>query len=69
MFKTEIGPTGGNVGYLRPETAQGHFVNFRKLIEFNGGRVPFASAMIGIGFRNEISPRSVINKINSFRDY
>jgi glycyl-tRNA synthetase len=52
MFKTEIGPSTNLVGYLRPETAQGMFVNFNKLSEFNGGRLPFAAAQIGLGFRN-----------------
>jgi len=59
MFGTQIGPANGIKGYLRPETAQGHFINFKKLLEFNNGRIPFASATIGLGFRNEISPRSV----------
>lgn len=59
MFSTQIGHSGDIKGYLRPETAQGHFMNFKKLLEFNCGRIPFASAMIGLGFRNEISPRSV----------
>lgn len=58
MFETQIGPGTGLKGYLRPETAQGHFVNFRKLLDFNGGRIPFGSACIGLGFRNEIAPRS-----------
>ncbi len=44
MFGTDIGPTGTSKGYLRPETAQGIFINFRKLIEFNNGRMPFAAA-------------------------
>jgi glycyl-tRNA synthetase len=66
MFETQIGPTGGIQGYLRPETAQGHFVNFRKLLEFNGGKVPFASASIGLGFRNEISPRSGLLRVREF---
>lgn len=39
MFETQIGPTGKFVGYLRPETAQGIFVNYRKLLESNNGRV------------------------------
>jgi glycyl-tRNA synthetase len=52
MFKTEIGPSSNLVGYLRPETAQGMFVNFSKLLEYNGGRLPFAAAQIGLGFRN-----------------
>lgn len=52
MFKTEIGPSSNLVGYLRPETAQGMFVNFNKLLDYNGGRLPFAAAQIGLGFRN-----------------
>ena len=52
MFKTEIGPSTNFVGYLRPETAQGMFVNFNKLYEFNSGRLPFGAAQIGLGFRN-----------------
>ncbi len=66
MFDTTIGPTGGLKGFLRPETAQGHFVNFRRLLEFNGGKVPFASASIGLGFRNEISPRSGLLRVREF---
>jgi glycyl-tRNA synthetase len=66
MFDTQIGPTGGIKGYLRPETAQGHFVNFRKLLEFNGGKIPFASASIGLGFRNEIAPRSGLLRVREF---
>lgn len=66
MFETQIGPTGGLKGFLRPETAQGHFVNFRRLLEFNGGKVPFASASIGLGFRNEISPRSGLLRVREF---
>jgi glycyl-tRNA synthetase len=49
--------------YLRPETAQGHFVNFNRLLDFNNGRVPFASAQIGRSFRNEISPRSGLLRV------
>ena len=44
MFETQIGPTGTQRGFLRPETAQGIFINFRRLIEFNNGRMPFAAA-------------------------
>jgi glycyl-tRNA synthetase len=46
MFKTTIGPEGTSVGYLRPETAQGLFVNFRRLLEYNAGKVPFAAAQV-----------------------
>ena len=52
MFKTSIGPEGNSVGYLRPETAQGLFVNFRRLLELNAQKMPFAAAQIGLGFRN-----------------
>lgn len=52
MFKTSIGPEGTAVGYLRPETAQGLFVNFRRLLDANAKKMPFAAAQIGLGFRN-----------------
>ena len=39
MFQTSIGPSGAAVGYLRPETAQGIFVNYRRLLDFNNGKV------------------------------
>jgi glycyl-tRNA synthetase len=52
MFKTSIGPEGTSVGFLRPETAQGLFVNFRRLLDFNANKMPFAAAQIGLGFRN-----------------
>jgi glycyl-tRNA synthetase len=52
MFKTSIGPEGTSVGFLRPETAQGLFVNFRRLLDLNANKMPFAAAQIGLGFRN-----------------
>ncbi|TRM58541.1 hypothetical protein BD626DRAFT_410407 [Schizophyllum amplum] len=66
MFKSSIGPTGAYPGYLRPETAQGHFLNFSRLLDFNNGRVPFASAQIGRSFRNEISPRAGLLRVREF---
>ncbi|CAF0830026.1 unnamed protein product [Rotaria sordida] len=66
MFSTSIGPTGQMKGYLRPETAQGMFVNFKRLLEFNQGRLPFAAAQIGTSFRNEISPRSGLLRVREF---
>ncbi|XP_043225391.1 glycine--tRNA ligase-like isoform X2 [Amphibalanus amphitrite] len=66
MFSTSIGPTGLLKGYLRPETAQGMFVNFKRLLEFNSGRLPFAAAQIGNAFRNEISPRSGLIRVREF---
>lgn len=66
MFGTSIGPTGLVKGFLRPETAQGIFVNFKRLLEFNQGRLPFAAAQIGNSFRNEISPRSGLIRVREF---
>jgi glycyl-tRNA synthetase len=66
MFGTSIGPTGLVKGFLRPETAQGIFVNFKRLLEFNSGRLPFAAAQIGNSFRNEISPRSGLIRVREF---
>lgn len=66
MFKTSIGPEGTSVGYLRPETAQGLFVNFRRLLDLNAGKMPFAAAQIGLGFRNEIAPRSGLLRVREF---
>ncbi|XP_040074995.1 glycine--tRNA ligase [Ixodes scapularis] len=66
MFSTFIGPSGLVKGYLRPETAQGIFVNFKRLLEFNQGRLPFAAAQIGNAFRNEISPRSGLIRVREF---
>ncbi|KAK9846036.1 hypothetical protein WJX84_001354 [Apatococcus fuscideae] len=66
MFKTSIGPRGDQVGYLRPETAQGIFVNFRHLLYSNGGKLPFAAAQIGQSFRNEISPRAGLLRVREF---
>lgn len=45
-------------GFLRPETAQGIFVNFKNLYNYNGSRMPFAAAQIGLAYRNEIAPRN-----------
>lgn len=66
MFNTTIGPSGLIKGYLRPETAQGIFVNFKRLLNFNQGRLPFAAAQIGNSFRNEISPRSGLIRVREF---
>jgi glycyl-tRNA synthetase len=52
--------------YLRPETAQGHFVNFQRLYEYNNSALPFASAQIGRSFRNEISPRNGLLRVREF---
>ena len=54
------------VRFLRPETAQGMFVNFKRLLEFNSGKLPFGSAQIGRAFRNEISPRAGLLRVREF---
>ncbi|CAB4385133.1 uncharacterized protein OCT59_005334 [Rhizophagus irregularis] len=66
MFESSIGPTGHQKGYLRPETAQGQFLNFKRFLEFNNDKMPFASASIGRSFRNEISPRSGLIRVREF---
>jgi glycyl-tRNA synthetase len=66
MFGTAIGPSGGLQGYMRPETAQGQFLNFSKLLEFNMQAMPFASASIGKSYRNEISPRAGLLRVREF---
>ncbi|KAL6768360.1 TSG1 [Auxenochlorella protothecoides x Auxenochlorella symbiontica] len=66
MFKTSIGPKGDLTGYLRPETAQGIFVNFKDLLYYNGNKLPFAAAQIGNSYRNEISPRSGLLRVREF---
>lgn len=66
MFKSSIGPSASAPVYLRPETAQGQFLNFKKLLEFGQGSMPFASAMIGKSYRNEISPRSGLLRVREF---
>ncbi|KAF9418778.1 Glycine--tRNA ligase 1, mitochondrial [Podila epigama] len=66
MFASSIGPTGQFPGFLRPETAQGQFLNFKRLLEFNNDRMPFASAQIGRSFRNEISPREGLLRVREF---
>jgi glycyl-tRNA synthetase len=66
MFKSSIGPSANAPVYLRPETAQGQFLNFRKLLEYNNNAMPFASASIGKSYRNEISPRSGLLRVREF---
>ncbi|KAK4790054.1 hypothetical protein SAY86_017358 [Trapa natans] len=66
MFQTSIGPSGTIAGFMRPETAQGIFVNFKDLYYYNGNRLPFAAAQIGQAFRNEISPRQGLLRVREF---
>ncbi len=59
MFKTTVGALGGeeDVAFLRPETAQGIFVNFKNVLDSTRVKIPFGIAQIGKSFRNEITPR------------
>jgi glycyl-tRNA synthetase len=66
MFKSTIGPSAASPVYLRPETAQGQFLNFKKLLEYNQGSMPFASASVGKSYRNEISPRTGLLRVREF---
>jgi glycyl-tRNA synthetase len=66
MFQTNIGPYKENIGFLRPETAQGMFVEFRQLYEINRAKMPFGVAQIGKAYRNEISPRQGLIRLREF---
>ncbi|KAM0984690.1 hypothetical protein EV2_012468 [Malus domestica] len=66
MFQTSIGPSGSSTAYMRPETAQGIFVNFNYLYYYNGNKLPFAAAQIGQAFRNEIAPRQGLLRVREF---
>jgi glycyl-tRNA synthetase len=66
MFKTEIGATGGETGYARPETAQGMFTNFRRSHLQAREKLPFAIAQSGKVLRNEISPRRGTSRLREF---
>jgi glycyl-tRNA synthetase len=68
MFKTHMGPVeeSGSEVYLRPETAQGIFVNFKNVLQFSRKRPPFGIAQIGKSFRNEITPGNFIFRTREF---
>lgn len=65
MFKTHVGATEDEsaVSYLRPETAQGMFVNFKNIVDSFHPKMPFGMAQIGKAFRNEIAPRDFIFRV------
>jgi glycyl-tRNA synthetase len=63
MFETRIGAEGTQKSYLRPETAQGMFVNFKNIIDSFHPRLPFGIAQIGKAFRNEIAPRDFVFRV------
>jgi glycyl-tRNA synthetase len=68
MFKTFVGPVEDEsaVAYLRPETAQGHFVNFANVLQTEHLRPPFGTAQIGKSFRNEITPGNFVFRTREF---
>ena len=66
MFGTNIGPGDASPGYLRPETAQGIFVEFPRLKQYARGQLPFGVTQIGRAYRNEISPRKSIIRTREF---
>ncbi|WP_136601262.1 glycine--tRNA ligase [Salinigranum halophilum] len=66
MFETTIGPGSSTPGYLRPETAQGIFVEFPRLKEYARNRLPFGVTQIGRAYRNEISPRKSLVRTREF---
>ncbi len=66
MFPTTIGPGSQRVGYLRPETAQGMFVDFSRLLRFYRDKLPFGAVQIGKSYRNEISPRQGMIRLREF---
>ncbi len=66
MFRTSIGPGSQRTGYLRPETAQGMFVDFTRLLRFYRDKLPFGAVQIGKSYRNEISPRQGMIRLREF---
>ena len=68
MFKTSVGPIddGKSFAYLRPETAQNIFTNFKNVVDSTSRRLPFGIAQIGKAFRNEITPRNFIFRVREF---
>ncbi len=68
MFQTNVGAMtdGASVAYLRPETAQGMFVDFKNVVDTGRVKLPFGIAQIGKSFRNEITPRNFIFRSREF---
>jgi glycyl-tRNA synthetase len=68
MFKTEVGAAAENstTAYLRPETAQSIFVNFKNVLSTNRVKIPFGIAQVGKAFRNEITPKQFLFRMREF---
>lgn len=66
MFKSAMGAGKGRTAYLRPETAQGIFVNFQGLYRYGRDKLPFGVVQLGRGYRNEIAPRQGLLRMREF---
>lgn len=66
MFKTNMGATGEGIAYLRPETAQSIFCQYKNVLDSNRVKLPFGIAQIGKSFRNEINPRNFTFRSREF---
>jgi glycyl-tRNA synthetase len=68
MFETTVGPVkdDGATVYLRPETAQGIFINFKNVLQFSRKKPPFGIAQVGKSFRNEITPGNFVFRTREF---
>jgi glycyl-tRNA synthetase len=66
MFETKVGAQGDMKSYLRPETAQGIFVNFKNVVDSMAPKIPFGIAQVGKAFRNEIAPREFLFRVREF---
>jgi glycyl-tRNA synthetase len=66
MFETTVGPIKEDITYLRPETAQTIFIDFKQTLETSRVKLPFGIAQIGKAFRNEISPRNFLFRLREF---
>ena len=68
MFETTVGPVkdSGSIAYLRPETAQGIFINFKNVLQFSRKKPPFGIAQVGKSFRNEITPGNFVFRTREF---
>ena len=66
MFRTNIGPGSSRIGYLRPETAQGIFVNYPNLYRYNREKLPLGVIQTGRSYRNEIAPRQGMIRMREF---
>ncbi|MBA2858988.1 glycyl-tRNA synthetase [Methanococcus maripaludis] len=66
MFATSIGPGGKRAAFMRPETAQGIFIQFKRISQFFRNKLPYGAVQIGKAYRNEISPRQGVIRLREF---